>query len=93
MLSLLFFCFVLCEVELHFQCILLLMEILVDSSSFTSENTRIEPTSFGKNLHIFQRNSGISLQTLHCVKGVRIRSFSGPYSVRMWENKDLKNSE
>ena len=22
----------------------------------------------------------------HCVKSVRIRSYSGPYSVRMWEN-------
>ena len=29
----------------------------------------------------------------HCVKSVRIRSFSGPYSVRMRENADQKNSE
>ena len=24
---------------------------------------------------------------------VRVRSFSGPYSVEMWENTDQKNSE
>ena len=30
---------------------------------------------------------------LHCVKNVRVRSFSGPYSVEMWENTDQKNSE
>ena len=29
----------------------------------------------------------------HCVKSVRIQRFSGPYSVRMRENKDQKNSE
>ena len=29
----------------------------------------------------------------HCVKSIRIRSFSGPYSVRMRENTDQKNSE
>ena len=29
----------------------------------------------------------------HCVKIVRFRSFSGPYSVRMRENMDQKNSE
>ena len=29
----------------------------------------------------------------HCVKSFRIRSFSGPYSVRMWENMDQKHSE
>ena len=29
----------------------------------------------------------------HCVKSVRIRSFSGPYSVRIRENTDQKNSE
>ena len=33
------------------------------------------------------------LKVLHCVKSVRIRSFSGPYSVQMRENTDLKNSE
>ena len=27
------------------------------------------------------------------MKSVRIRSFSGPCSVRMWENTDQKNSE
>ena len=27
------------------------------------------------------------------VKSVGIRSFSGPYSVRMWENADQNNSE
>ena len=27
------------------------------------------------------------------LKSVRIRSFSGPYSVRVWENTDQKNSE
>ena len=29
----------------------------------------------------------------HCVKSVRIRSFSVPYSVRMQENTDQKISE
>ena len=29
----------------------------------------------------------------HSVKSSRIRSFSGPYSVRLRENKDQKNSE
>ena len=29
----------------------------------------------------------------HCVKAVRIRSYSGPYSVRMRENKDQNDSE
>ena len=28
-----------------------------------------------------------------CVKSVHVRSFSGPYSVRMWEDTDQKNSE
>ena len=31
--------------------------------------------------------------TVHCVKSVRTRSCSGPYSVRMRENKDQNNSE
>ena len=35
----------------------------------------------------------IKHQPLHCVKSVRIRSHSGPYSVRMWENTDQNNSE
>ena len=30
---------------------------------------------------------------IHCVKSVRIRSYSGPYSVRMLENTDQSNSE
>ena len=48
-----------------------------------------------------------TLKTTHCVKSVRIRNFSGPYIhalwlntvdispylIRMWENKDQKNSE
>ena len=29
----------------------------------------------------------------HCVKSVRIRSFSGPYSIRMREKTDKKNSK
>ena len=29
----------------------------------------------------------------HCVKNVRIQSYSGPYPVRMRENSDQKNSE
>ena len=37
-------------------------------------------------INIFQNNS-------HCMKSVRIQSFSGPYSVRMQENTDHKNSE
>ena len=30
---------------------------------------------------------------VHCVKSVRIRSFFGPYSVQMREDKNQKNSE
>ena len=30
---------------------------------------------------------------IHCVKSVVIRSYSGPYSVRMRENTDQNNSE
>ena len=29
----------------------------------------------------------------HCLKIVRVRSFSGPYSVQMRENMDQKNSK
>ena len=29
----------------------------------------------------------------HCIKIVRFRSFSGPYSVQMWENLDQENYE
>ena len=29
----------------------------------------------------------------HCVKSVRIRSYSGPFLVRMQENTDQNNSE
>ena len=29
----------------------------------------------------------------HCVKSVRIQSYSGPYSVRMRENTDQNNSK
>ena len=32
-------------------------------------------------------------ESYHCVKSVRVQSFSGPYSVQMWENTDQKNSE
>ena len=32
------------------------------------------------------------IQDEHCVKSVRIRSFSGPYSVRMRESTDQSNS-
>ena len=35
----------------------------------------------------------VSLHLLHCVKSVRICSFSCPYSVRMQENTDQKISE
>ena len=31
--------------------------------------------------------------SIHCVKSVRIRSFSGQYSIRMRENTDQRNSE
>ena len=37
--------------------------------------------------------SNIILSNNHCVESVRIRSFSGPYSVRKRENTDQKNSE
>ena len=33
------------------------------------------------------------LPNSHCVKRVRIRSYSGPYSVQMPENTDQNNSE
>ena len=36
---------------------------------------------------------GFELQQSHYVEDVQIWSFSGPYSVRMWENTDQKNSE
>ena len=29
----------------------------------------------------------------HCIKSVRDWSYSGPYSVQMWENMDQNNSE
>ena len=32
-------------------------------------------------------------QVSHCVRSVRIRSYSGPYSVRIRENTDQNNSE
>ena len=35
----------------------------------------------------------ISRIRMHCVKSVRIRSYSGPYSVRMRENTDQIDSE
>ena len=35
----------------------------------------------------------IVLNTYNCVKCVRMRSFFGPHSVRMRENKDQRNSE
>ena len=35
----------------------------------------------------------ISCNNTHCLKSVRIQSFSGPYSVQMRENTDQKNSE
>ena len=34
-----------------------------------------------------------TVRNVHCVKSVRIRSFSGPYPVRMRKNTDQKNSE
>ena len=34
----------------------------------------------------------VSLQTCDCVKSVRIWSYSGPYSFRLRENTDQKNS-
>ena len=43
-------------------------------------------TKFCANISIYFNNN-------HCVKIVRIRSYSGPYSVQMQENKDLNNSE
>ena len=42
------------------------------------------------------RNSSYSTPSFgefHCVKSVRIRSYYGPYSVRMQENTDQNNSE
>ena len=39
------------------------------------------------------KNTVRELTFFHCVKSVSIRSFSGPHSVRMWENTDQKNSE
>ena len=38
-------------------------------------------------------NIKIKVPTQHCAKSVRIRSFSGPYSVPMRDNTDQKNSE
>ena len=58
----------------------------------------------GKFKHLTQFGNSGNTGTNHCVKSVRIRSFSGPYfpafrlsispySVRMRENTDQKNSE
>ena len=35
----------------------------------------------------------MSYITWNCMKSIRIQSFSGPYSIRMWESTDQKNSE
>ena len=35
----------------------------------------------------------LTVNSIHCVEIVFVRSFSGPYSVRMRENTDQKNSE
>ena len=37
--------------------------------------------------------SSVYMEQVHCVKSVRIRSYSGPYSVRMRETADQNNSE
>ena len=37
--------------------------------------------------------TGMCPWLIHCVKSVRIRSYSGSYSVRMRENKDQDNPE
>ena len=40
------------------------------------------------------KNAGSSdFRGIHCVKMFGSRSFSGPYSVQMWENMDQKNSK
>ena len=36
---------------------------------------------------------GAFFQKLHCVRSVRIRSYFGPYSVRMRENANQNNFE
>ena len=46
-----------------------------------------------QNLLIHFNHEKIIYLLLICVKSVRIQSFSGPYSVRMPENTDPKNSE
>ena len=33
------------------------------------------------------------IEVIQNIKSVRIRSFSGPYSIWMWGNTDQKNSE
>ena len=45
--------------------------------------------------YIRQSNGGdaVIYCRVHCVKSVRIRSYSGQYSVRMRENTDQNNSE
>ena len=40
-------------------------------------------------LHFDNKN----YKNFHCVKSVRIRSYGGPYSVRMRENTDQNNSK
>ena len=47
----------------------------------------------GKFEHLTQFGNSGNTETNHCVKSVRIQSFSGPYSVQMRENTDQKNSE
>ena len=54
--------------------------------------TGVEPTT--KLDSKFNQQKGFCVnQVNHCVKSVRIWNFSGPYSVRMWENTDQKNFE
>ena len=40
-----------------------------------------------------RKGSPVNCRSFHCVKSVRIWSYSGPYSVRMRENTDQNNSE
>ena len=54
-------------------------------------------------LNIFQNGQVVSVDLIttlkikigycYCVKSVRIWSYSGPYSVRMWESADQNNAE
>ena len=56
---------------------------------FSTKREENQSESHMINRHLYYNN----LVKCHCVKSVRIRSYTGPYSVRMRENTDQNKSE